>query len=482
MNGATGRGVTFRPTRLDAAELPAPIAYRFRCDDAEVGPLPVLDLSAAGFGGVGPLDATLPPGTILDPFELLMEDQVIWRGSAVIVHGSNERIGGRFLSGVVDLHHLRLGATLEGRMALQREQRERLPPEWRAAVSDVRQMLEEVRFEIEEIERAETHDPLRRTQEEAELFAGLRACWGVEFYAALSRLHEMSKGLDARAAALGRSYAASMLMPILMACPLQRRAYEKPLGYAGDYRMMELCFTTELGGDGLFGRFLHSITQNYTLAQAVVARADVVREALRDALSREGDGPVRILALAAGPAIELRKLLAETRSLRRPVELILLDQDRDAHETAHRHLTRILLGHHYGTLPVTVRCLHFSVRQLIKPATPEEQEIRDSLTDLDLIYSVGLYDYLPDLIAARLTQLLHTRLRDGGRLLLGNLVETPDSTWIMDYVWSWPLIYRTDEAMMRLAHGLTPAPQHAGITRDATGCCLFLDVTRPNRR
>ena len=100
-----------------------------------------------------------------------------------------------------------------------------------------------------------------------------------------------------------------MLMPLLMACPMHRRAYEKPLGYAGDYRMMELCFAQELAGEGLFGRFLHSIAQNYTLVRTVVAREAVMREAVREAFDAEGEGPVRILALAAGPAIELRRML-----------------------------------------------------------------------------------------------------------------------------------------------------------------------------
>ena len=68
---------------------------------------------------------------------------------------------------------------------------------------------------------------------------------------------------------------------------MHRRAYEKPLGYAGDFRMMELCAAPELGGDGLYGRFLHSIAQNYTLAKTVRARQMVMKQAVRDTI--EGD-------------------------------------------------------------------------------------------------------------------------------------------------------------------------------------------------
>lgn len=457
----------------------AEIGCKFFCEDTAVGPLPLVDLSAAGFAARAPAELVLTPGTQLESFELLLSGRAIWTGEALVVHSAGGHIGGRFTSGVLDLEQLRLGATLEGRLASHQEQRARLPAEWRAAVADIRQLLEDVRFEVEEIERSETLDPLRRTEEETKLFAGLHARWGGTFYEAVSQLHAMSKHLDSRASTLGRTYAAAMLMPLLMASPLDRRAYEKPLGYAGDFRMMELVFAEELGGESLFGRFLHSIGQNYTLARAVVGREFVTRQAVRKAAEAEGSGPIRILALAAGPAIELRRFLQEATSLNRPVELILLDQDRAAHEAAHRQLTRILLEQHKGMLPVTVRCLHFSVRQLLKPFTSEEERVRETLADLDLVYSSGLYDYLPDRVAALLTRVLYRQLRGGGRLLVGNLIETPDSTWIMDYVWGWPLIYRNVETMLRLADGLNENPAEVGIVRDRTERCLFLEVVRP---
>jgi extracellular factor (EF) 3-hydroxypalmitic acid methyl ester biosynthesis protein len=428
------------------------------------------------------VDATfaLAPGSALEGLELLADGRPIWSGEAVVVHGSSGRIGCRFTSGLLDLNHLRLGATLDERLALLDRQRELLPADWRAAVADLRQLLDDLKFEMDGVERWAEHDPLRARQDETDLFRSLLARWGSAYYQATAHLYEMSKTLDKNAVALGKSYAASLLMPLLVACPFHRRAYEKPLGYAGDYRMMELLFTRELGGEGLFGRFLHSIAQNYTLARAVLGREVVMRHAVRAAIESKGEGPVRVLALAAGPAIELRRALEETSTLSRPVELILLDQDLSAHETAHRHLTRILLEQHRGALPATVTCLHFSVRQLLRPQTPHDLHVvHETLANLDLVYAAGLFDYLPEPVARSLAALLHGRLKPGGRLLLGNLVAAPDTTWVMDYVWLWPLIYRTDETMLRLAEGL---PGVASITRDETGSCIFLDVTKSPSR
>jgi extracellular factor (EF) 3-hydroxypalmitic acid methyl ester biosynthesis protein len=440
----------------------------------------VLDLSATGFAVGMSSQPALAPGSVLESFELVLGDRPIWAGEAAVVHGTADRIGGRFTSGVIDLHHLRLGATLESRMEILREQRQRLPAEWRAAVADLRQLLEDVRFDIEQFERAEPHNPMSRAEQEKILFRDLGARWGSEYYGAVAQLHEMSKDLDVRAAELGRSYASSMLMPLLIACHFDRRVYEKPLGYAGDHRMMELLFADEPVGEDLFARFLHSIAKSFTLGRTVVAREVVMRDAVRAAVDAPGVRPVRILALAAGPAIELRRFISETNGLPRPVELILVDQDRTAHETAHGHLTRLLLERHHGTLPISVRCVHFSVRQILKPRTSDDERIvNETLADLDLVYSAGLYDYLPEPVAAALTRVLYGRLRGGGRMLLGNLIVTPDTTWMMDYVWGWPLLYRTEELMIALAGGLAPAPTRERVIRDSTGRCLFLDVTKP---
>jgi hypothetical protein len=117
------------------------------------------------------------------------------------------------------------------------------------------------------------------------------------------------------------------------------------------------------------------------------------------------------------------------------------------------------------------------VRQLVSPRTPEEHTVvNETLANLDLVYSTGLYDYLPDPVAQRLTSRLYTLLRPGGRMLIGNFEETPNTTWIMDYAVDWPILYRDEAAMYRLASGLGARLARVDVSRDATGRCLFLDV------
>jgi extracellular factor (EF) 3-hydroxypalmitic acid methyl ester biosynthesis protein len=211
-----------------------------------------------------------------------------------------------------------------------------------------------------------------------------------------------------------------------------------------------------------------------------VAREKVVRAVLSRAAAQPGREPLRVLGVAAGPAMEIRRWLEDVDDLRRPVELTLLDQDRTAHESAHRQITRLLFERHHGMLPVTVRCLHLSVSQLISrnPSAEERAVIDERLSRLDLVYSTGLYDYLTPPVAARLTRRLYGGLRAGGRLLVGNLAVASDTTWILDYVLDWPLIYRTEHDLLEFGEGLAPVPASLAVTRDETGRCLFLDVAR----
>jgi extracellular factor (EF) 3-hydroxypalmitic acid methyl ester biosynthesis protein len=475
--------VRFRATRLTAADFPADLTCAFACDGVSRGPLPVIDLSMAGFGAAVPEDWGIGPGSTLQQLELKLPDRVIWSGTATVVHGSPGRIGARFDSGTIDLRRLRLETTVDGRLQTLRQQRELLPADWRAAVSDVRHLLEDARLEVDQLERTGEEDPFRRAEEEAPLFESLGSRWGTEYYGAIAALHEKSRWLDERARILGSMYAEAALMPLLYACPMHRRAYEKPLGYAGDFRLMELYYASEPTADSAFGRFLQTIALGYSLGRAVVGREAVMRAAVRHLVEEDTVEPARVLSVAAGPAMELRRLLEgegdDEPKIVRPVELILLDQDENALEVAHRQLTRLLLERHGGALPVTVTCLHFSIRQLLRPQTHEEREVAESIASLDLIYSAGLYDYLPDAFCSWLTGFFYSRLRAGGRLLLGNLREAPDSTWLMEFVLDWPLYYRTELSMRAMAGRLAPSPGCTEVVRDSSGYCLLLDAWRP---
>ena len=147
---------------------------------------------------------------------------------------------------------------------------------------------------------------------------------------------------------------------------------------------------------------------------------------------------------------------------------VLIDQDEEALAFSHDFLLRRCLERGLATSQVRIDCIHFSVRQILKPRTGEEMGILDQvLKGSDFIYSVGLMDYLPDPVASKLIAALYKLVGDGGQLYIGNLVEAEDSTWLMDFVLAWHLVWRDPEGMRALAKGLaTGTPRY----RRPDGC------------
>src|SRR5215469_9528744 len=115
--------------------------------------------------------------------------------------------------------------------------------------------------------------------------------------------------------------------------PVAARCFHKPLGYAGDFEMMNMIYRNESLGDTLFGRSLSRVLLDSQAGQAVRNRAHYLAGKITAAAARgRWHRPARILSVAAGPAMELQLILRHDPVLVRAgrAELTLLDQDAGA--------------------------------------------------------------------------------------------------------------------------------------------------------
>ncbi|TNF75358.1 MAG: hypothetical protein EP299_06300 [Acidobacteria bacterium] len=481
-------GLQFRPKRLATDRLTFDVTCRFSVDGQDLGPLRVLNISPTGIAIEPPGELVLTPGTSLEDLRITYRDSAVWEGSAVAIYqveGPRSRVGLRFTNRLFDLQLLELRDglienRLESSLELQRRYAEILPPEWRASVTSLRLLLEGVKEMLEETERNLRSTPTLQALDERELFEEIFEKWGKRFHDQLDKLWVQSAELGDEAIELARSFATRALLPLVYSSPMYRRAYEKPLGYAGDYQLMTYYFTETFSGDTLYDRFLHFTGQNYPHSHAIRARERLTREAVREVIAR--GKPARVVSLACGPAIELQRLLREADEIKEPLELILIDQDEQTMHYSHDAVSREIVSRHQERQGlIQLNCLHLSIRQIIKPKDETEKHFVESvLKDVDLIYSVGLYDYLPETVARGLTTKLYSMLVPGGRLLIGNFRLCPVSAWMGEFVLSWHLVYRTPEAMLGLTTRLSPEPAKNEVVLDDTELCMFLDVVRPS--
>ncbi|MFY0569571.1 class I SAM-dependent methyltransferase [Archangium lansingense] len=240
-----------------------------------------------------------------------------------------------------------------------------------------------------------------------------------------------------------------------------RRCWEKPRGYAGDYLMMEALYRHTPAGDTPFERWMDAWALELPGFQAVRNRRDQLAELLRAEHAR---GARRVMNVASGSAPELVAVAREISF----ENVTLLDQDQGALDAALAHFTRV------GALPATrheaLRLWCGSVLELLRNRSDLPRGSQD------FIYSIGLYDYLTERFARRLTTKLWDGLAPGGLLVLGNFNGHNPMHHFTESALDWYLIYRDPADLLRLVDGL-PGVEQAEVRTEDTGC-LHLLVAR----
>jgi extracellular factor (EF) 3-hydroxypalmitic acid methyl ester biosynthesis protein len=219
------------------------------------------------------------------------------------------------------------------------------------------------------------------------------------------------------------------LREVIHTDPFTYRAFAKPRGYAGDAVMMDYIYGYYDNNVALCetGRRIFEFATKTAAPQAVRFRRGVLAEII-DATARRADRPIDVVAVAAGHLREMDLAEAPRRGAAR---VLAMDQDEESLELVKRD---------YARLGVDTRAA--SVRHILAGRIP--------VPPADLAYTAGLYDYLPDAAATRLTSIMFDSLRPGGTLLVVNFLPNILDVGYMESLMDWHLIYRTDDDMRRL--------------------------------
>jgi extracellular factor (EF) 3-hydroxypalmitic acid methyl ester biosynthesis protein len=242
------------------------------------------------------------------------------------------------------------------------------------------------------------------------------------------------------------------------------RTNDRPRGYAGDSEMMRMLYDDQLRGDSVFGCLLHRHPVRSAAAKAVRYRVGLIADVIR-AETRPGGEHLRVMSLACGPARELRHMLT-TREDVQNIDFVLVDQDPLALEEARKEVRRT----HANALVVEA-----SVRDILKGTANLESTFGGD--ELDVIYALGLLDYLPKSVAKRLLSELTDMLRPGGRLIVGNFHISCATRVYLDVWMNWPLLYRTKTELLELAADASPVSD-LWIDFDPTKSQMFLSLRR----
>jgi len=265
-----------------------------------------------------------------------------------------------------------------------------------------------------------------------------------------------------------KRYTELVLTPDFMPGPVMRRCYEKPLGYPGDYQIMNYVYQWQRVGKTPYEKLLHRI--GIETGACVGTRLRMTRELIADYVEKApGDKPMHISNLGCGSAYELYEYL-QTDHLPRPVNFTLIDQDHRALSCAYEQAYPEIVRHKGAA---RIQCLEASFAQLLKAG-----QLFKKMPPQDMIYSLGLYDYLPARRAAALTRDLYEQVKPGGQLILANVkVGRETCMWPLEFITDWSLVYRTEDDMKALVEGLDIAGLE--IIEDPTKCVYVMIADKP---
>jgi len=266
-----------------------------------------------------------------------------------------------------------------------------------------------------------------------------------------------------------KDYTEAHLTPELMGAPVWRQAYTKPLGYPGDYVVMNYMYHGVAAGDTQFGKVAHQLAVQ--IGRFVVKRKDLVRQAIGEVAARSSGARSCVVAsLGCGPAREIAEYLQLEPRGSAPMHFVLVDQDSEALRFAGRWLGEVASARG-GISGAQVELRHLSVLRLLREVDPASL-----LPQADMIYSAGLFDYFSDRTCHVLTRRLYEALRPGGLLLLGNMKAGTDMLWPLELIADWSLHYRSAESVLSWADGLPGA--EISLRTEATGYDYLVSVRK----
>lgn len=243
--------------------------------------------------------------------------------------------------------------------------------------------------------------------------------------------------------------------------PMTRRSFLKPRSYPGDAELIDFLYGSdvcrhEIESAPPTGQRIFLFNWMTPAALAVRNRCRIIADSIGHTLARNNSP--RILSIAAGHLREAGMVLWDRAN---HLELFLVtDQDMESLAMVERN------EHHPHQ-----RCRQLTIQQIIRGQLPEQ--------DFDLIYATGLYDYLSDKVAMKLTQILFEKLRSGGKLLIPNFKTTTADIGYMEMFMDWHLIFRNEEQMSKLMSAV-PSERLAGsrLFMEDAGQICFAEMVR----
>lgn len=354
----------------------------------------------------------------------------------------------------------------------------RVQPEFKVVVADLQTFFDHLRLWLDKLELQIRNfaQPLRR-ELEGEFIESLAkpVCETIDTF--VVRFESIVGRLDEEMHPAYRSYFRRELHPFILASPFAQRAFNKPLGYAGDYKMIEMMMDSPYRGETLFSKVVNFWLLGQLLVRAHLNRitrleVKIIEETLR---VRGKEQQAKILNIGCGPAFEVTHFL-ETQHIYKNAYFALVDFNEETLNDLRQKLAGISRR---LDEPASFSFIKKSVTQIIKDRGESLKRLAGA--GYDYIYCAGLFDYLSDNVCKQLMNIFYQLLASEGLLMVTNAADDCQSSkpfrYSMDYMLDWNLLYRSRRELANLAPD-DADPSAVNVIIEDTGTNMFLEVRK----
>jgi extracellular factor (EF) 3-hydroxypalmitic acid methyl ester biosynthesis protein len=427
----------------------------------------------------------LQTSEVLDNFKILFNESAAYSGRAVVssVVGTGSMLlcevrldeaGFLIPSFAAGNGHVPLGGGFSAFLSSW-QRTYKVLPEFKVVVADMQTFLLDLRLWLDQVELEVRSAPAgSRLELERRALDEVGPRVVSAFDAMHERLEGLSGGIDEELRPAHQSFCRRQLHPVMLCSPFAYRTYHKPLGYAGDYEMVNMIARDPREGGSLYAKAVNLWFLSQWPARAHRNRIAYLQNLLAEESARVARlaRPLRVLNLGCGPALEIQGFLAADPHSD-TAQFTLLDFN----EETIRHAATVLEEHQrrHGRR-AAIQVQKKSVQHVLKEGS--KPVVGAGKNRYDLVYCAGLFDYLPDRTCRQLMNIFHDWTEPGGLVVATNVDDSRPFRHMLEFVLDWHLIYRNESKAAALLPEAA-APETLTIRKDPTGVNLFVEVRKP---
>jgi extracellular factor (EF) 3-hydroxypalmitic acid methyl ester biosynthesis protein len=413
---------------------------------------------------------------VLPNLRILRGEREIYHGNAVVSHilttGIMIIVSVSLIDPWSDLSELLPGGALRSetaRFIKDWTEGYTISPEYQLIVGTMRNFLGELSRWLDEAEaeagvRNAEHKDSRLIDE---FFHEVQTPIEPKLLELFSRFEEQAGKIPHDVVMAHKTYARRALHPYILCSPFAHRAYTKPLGYAGDFEMVNMMLQeSKMDTLSVYARIVDSYHVSATAPEAHRNRIDMLLKHIITEAGRvvgDEERTFRLMNVGCGPALEIQKFIKH-----HPVSSQSWFELMDFNESTlgyleHRLREKLSQSGNSPQLKFSLKSIDDLLQEANKTSTGGHGQY-------DLVYCAGLFDYFSDQICRRLTSLFFSWVRPGGSVVVTNVDPGNPNRFQMEHLLEWNLVYRDEQDMKRLV----PSGARYNIKKDMTGINIFL--------